>query len=51
VPPEDLSGILEHAASWRSLETVTRVSPSRIHLMDVPSAAKTFDYFANNLEE
>lgn len=44
-------GILDNAAELAKLETLNTGKPIKeTTFMDIPSAAKTFEYFANNLE-
>lgn len=44
-------GILDHAAELARLETLNTGKPIKEStFMDIPSSAKTFEYFANNLE-
>jgi betaine-aldehyde dehydrogenase len=45
-------GILDNAADLAKLETLNTGKPIKEStFMDVPSSAKTFEYFANNLEQ
>ena len=45
-------GILDHAAELASLESLNTGKPIKeTTFMDIPSAASTFEYFANNLEK
>jgi len=45
-------GILEHAGEFARLETLNTGKPIKEStFMDIPSAAKTFEYFAHNFEK